>query len=102
MAATLVYILGMFYRIVLFFLLSTSLYAQTVTADNSKAGTSNPAAPTNPMVEPLDLANSLLKSRKFTDAAGAFKGVIQKDPASAAAHVGLMRSYLRARKFGDA
>ncbi|PYP91447.1 MAG: hypothetical protein DMG65_07640 [Candidatus Angelobacter sp. Gp1-AA117] len=91
----------MFSRILLSFLLSTALYAQTVTADNSKA-TSNPAAPANPMVDQLDLANSLLKSRQFPDAAAAFKAIIEKDPKSVPAHLGLMRSYLRARDFDNA
>lgn len=100
--ATLVYSLVMFSRILLSFLLSTALYAQTVTADNSKANTSNPAAPSNPMVNQIELANALLKSGKFPDAAAAFKGVIEKDPKSVPAHLGLMRSYLRARDFDNA
>ena len=78
-------------------------FAQTtVTADNSKSTPPAEPAAKSAAADPLISANALLKSRKFTDAAAAFKAIIEKDPASASAHAGLMRSFLRSRQFHEA
>jgi Flp pilus assembly protein TadD len=52
--------------------------------------------------EALASANALLKEGKLSDAAAAFKAIVEKDPASAEAQVGLVRSLLRARKLDEA
>ncbi|HVS74644.1 MAG TPA: aspartyl protease family protein [Candidatus Acidoferrales bacterium] len=52
--------------------------------------------------EALASANALLKEGKLSDAAAAFKAIVEKDPASAEAQAGLVRSLLRARKLDEA
>jgi tetratricopeptide (TPR) repeat protein len=80
--------------------------AQTV-ADNSKPASPAAAAPstgadTSSVAEPLASAHALLKDRKFTEAAAAFRAILSKNPASVEAHAGLIRSLLRGRKLEEA
>jgi predicted aspartyl protease len=77
--------------------------AQT-TADNVK-----PAAPaaaesvTTPKVnEPLLAARALMKKGKLTDAAAAFKALVEKDPMLAEAHAGLVRCLLSSNQLEEA
>lgn len=82
---------------------AASATAQT-TADNIK-----PAAPaaaesvTAPKVnEPLLAARALMKKGKLTDAAAAFKALVEKDPALADAHVGLVHCLLSSNQLEEA
>jgi len=52
--------------------------------------------------EALASANALLNEGKFADAATAFGAIVEKNPASAEAQTGLVRSLLRARKIDEA
>jgi tetratricopeptide (TPR) repeat protein len=52
--------------------------------------------------EALASASALLKEGKFADAATAFGAIVEKNPASAEAQAGLVRSLLRARKIDEA
>ena len=92
----------MFSRILLSFLLSSALYAQTVTAGNAKPGTEDSPAAASAAADPLVSANALLKGRKFADAAAAFKAIIEKNPTSAEAHAGLIRSLFNNEQFDEA
>src|SRR5215472_1073180 len=56
----------------------------------------------NLAVEPLVGAKDLLKKHKFTDAAAAFRALVEKDPSSAEAQTGLVRSLLRAQRVDEA
>ena len=83
--------------------LAASAAAQT-TADNVK-----PAAPavaesvTAPKVnEPLLAARALMKKGKLTDAAAAFKGLVEKDPTLEDAHAGLVRCLLSGNQLDEA
>jgi tetratricopeptide (TPR) repeat protein len=83
--------------------LAASATAQT-TADNVK-----PAAPaaaervTAPKVnEPLLAARALMKKGKLTDAAAAFKALVEKDPTLADAHAGLVRCLLSTNQLDEA
>ena len=83
--------------------LAASAAAQT-TADNVK-----PAAPaatesvTAPKVnEPLLAARAMMKKGKLTDAAAAFKALVEKDPTLAEAHAGLVRCLLSANQLDEA
>src|SRR5438270_4202019 len=83
--------------------LAASATAQT-TADNVK-----PAAPaaaesaTEPKVnEPLLAARALMKKGKLTDAAAAFKALVEKDPTLADAHAGLVRCLLSSNQMEEA
>jgi tetratricopeptide (TPR) repeat protein len=83
--------------------LAASATAQT-TADNVK-----PAAPaatesiTAPKVnEPLLAALALMKKGKLTDAAAAFKALVEKDPTLADAHAGLVRCLLSTNQLDEA
>lgn len=52
--------------------------------------------------EALVVANALLKEGKYSDAAKAFGAIVEKDPTSAEAQTGLVRSLLKARKLDEA
>jgi tetratricopeptide (TPR) repeat protein len=69
-------------------------------ADSSKpatAATADAAA-----ADTLLSAQTLLKKGKYLEAAAAFQSVIEKNPASASARTGLVRSLMRAHKFDEA
>jgi tetratricopeptide (TPR) repeat protein/predicted aspartyl protease len=90
-------------RFFLAIFLAASATAQT-TADNVK-----PAAPaaaesiTAPKVnEPLLAARALMKKGKLTDAAAAFKALVEKDPTLADAHAGLVRCLLSSNQVEEA
>jgi tetratricopeptide (TPR) repeat protein len=80
--------------------------AQTV-ADNSKPAAPAPAAAgasadASAVTAPLASAHALLKKRQFTEAAAAFRVILEKAPTSAEAHVGLVRSLLREQHLDEA
>jgi tetratricopeptide (TPR) repeat protein len=52
--------------------------------------------------DPLVSARALLKKSKFADAATAYKALVEKDPSSAEAQAGLVRSLLRSRQVDEA
>jgi tetratricopeptide (TPR) repeat protein/predicted aspartyl protease len=88
--------------LLLAFAISLPVAAQNV-ADNSKPATPAPAATTaSTAADPLLSAHALMKDGKFKDAAAAFKVIVQKDPSSAEAQAGLVRSLLRAHQIDDA
>jgi Tfp pilus assembly protein PilF/predicted aspartyl protease len=92
------------FRLLLAFALSAPLAAQTV-ADNSKAAAPAPAAnaaSANAVAEPLAAAQALMNKRHFPEASAAFRAILEKDPASAAAHAGLIRSLLRSHELDEA
>lgn len=99
--SVLVYSLAMLLRFLLVFAFSTGVCAQTV-ADNSKADNPTKAAAPSVTSDAVASANALLKARKFSEAVAAFKVIVEKDPSSAGAHAGLIRSLMRARKFDEA
>jgi tetratricopeptide (TPR) repeat protein/predicted aspartyl protease len=82
-------------RFLLALCLSVSAAAQT-TADNTKPAIAQPAnttAATTP--DPLANAEALMNKRQFEEAAAAYQVILDKDPTSAAANAGLVRSLLR-------
>jgi tetratricopeptide (TPR) repeat protein len=84
----------------------TTAWGQSATAtDNAKPPASQSSAKNgigSATNEALASANALLKQGKLSDAAAAFKAIVEKDPASAEAQAGLVRSLLRARKLDEA
>jgi tetratricopeptide (TPR) repeat protein len=88
-------------RFLLVFCLSAAVLAQTA-GPSEDPKTANPAAASTTASDPLASANALLNSRNYADAAAAFKAVLAKDPASAGAHVGLVRSLLRSSQLNEA
>jgi tetratricopeptide (TPR) repeat protein len=75
-----------------------SAAAQT-TADNTKPAIAQPAnttAATAP--DPLANAEALMNKRQFEEAAAAYQVILDKDPTSAAANAGLVRSLLSTEK----
>src|SRR5262249_21643470 len=89
-------------RLFLVLILGATLHAQDV-ADKSSpptavaaAGTNNGASTeANPLTEPLNSAQALMNKRQFNEAAAAFRAILERAPASGAAHAGLVRSLLR-------
>src|SRR5438270_4503544 len=83
--------------------LAVSATAQT-TADNVKpAAPSDAESVTAPKVnEPLLAARALMKKGKLTDAAAAFKTLVEKDPTLADAHAGLVRCLLSTNQLDEA
>jgi tetratricopeptide (TPR) repeat protein len=78
--------------------------AQTV-ADNSKPVAPAPATASteaDPLKVPLASAHELMKKQQFAEAAAAFRTILEKNPTSAEAHAGLVRSLLRAHKLDEA
>jgi tetratricopeptide (TPR) repeat protein len=83
--------------------LAASATAQT-TADNIKpASPAGAESVTAPKVnEPLLAARALMKKGKLTDAAAAFKALVEKDPTLADAHVGLVHCLLSSNQLEEA
>jgi Tfp pilus assembly protein PilF len=76
--------------------------AQT-TAENAKAAV--PPAATSPAAathDPLVDARALMSKKQFAEAAAAFQAILAKDPSSAEANAGLVRSLLRGHKLDEA
>jgi tetratricopeptide (TPR) repeat protein/predicted aspartyl protease len=91
------------FRIALILCFAASAFAQTTTADNATPATpSTPASTSVAASDPLLDARALMSKRQFTEAAAAFKAVLEKNPAMPEAHVGLLHSLLRARKLDEA
>lgn len=85
--------------IIAFFL---PLTAQT-SPDTGKLAAAPPSAATNTAaVDPLLPAQDLLKKGKYAEAAVAFEAIVEKNPTSADARTGLVRSLMRAHKFAEA
>src|SRR5437588_7970209 len=102
-SATLVYIFPMLLRFFLVLCLSATLWPQTTTsADNKPPAPASKDAAANAASDALGSARALLKAGKLAEASVAFKALVEKDPASADAQAGLIRSLLRARKLADA
>jgi Flp pilus assembly protein TadD/predicted aspartyl protease len=91
----------MFTRFLLVLGLALPVLAQTVT-DNSKPAAPNATPAESSAADPLASARALLNQGKASDAAAAFKAMVEKDPSSAEAQAGLVRSLLRARQVDDA
>jgi tetratricopeptide (TPR) repeat protein len=90
------------YLILLAICLVVPATAQT-TADNAKPATPAPASSTAAAApDPLLDAQALMSKRQFTEAAAAFQAILAKNPASAEAHAGLVRSLLRGHKLDEA
>lgn len=82
--------------------LAASATAQT-TADNVKPAPAAPESVTAPKVnEPLLAARALMKKGKLTEAAAAFKALVEKDPTLADAHAGLVRCLLKSNQLDEA
>jgi Flp pilus assembly protein TadD/predicted aspartyl protease len=82
--------------------IAISASAQT-TADHKKPVTPSPTSTSAPAAsDPLVDAQALMNKEKFDEAAAAYKVILDKNPASAEANVGLIRSLLRAHKFDEA
>lgn len=75
------------------------LLAQTATESAKPAA--QPAASAS-TTDPLLSAQALFKSRKYEEAATAYRAIVVKDPTSAPAQVGLIRSLMRAHEFDEA
>src|SRR5436309_2439814 len=92
-------------RLFLVFALTvTTAFAQNL-ADNSKSPVSDTAPATataNPLTESLTAARALINTGKFTEAAAAFRALLEKNPAYPEAHAGLVQSLLRAHNLDDA
>lgn len=89
---------------IVFLVITVTAFAQNL-ADNSKPAVpdhATAAATANPLTESLTSARALLNKYKFTEAAAAFRAILEKNPASPEAHAGLVQSLLRAQKFDDA
>src|SRR6185437_6851427 len=88
-------------RFFVFLLVAAACAAQTTTQPTGVSAKvpekSQPAA-----LDPLDAARSMMKEGKYLEAAGAFRVILDKDPAAMHAHVGLMRSLVRMGKIADA
>lgn len=92
---------AMVMRIFLSFCLSATLLAQnTTTADNKASAPASPA--TTSSIDTLKSAQALLHKGKYAEAAAAFKALVDKDPTSGEAQVGLIRSLYRGDQFDEA
>lgn len=93
----------MMLRLFLAFILTATAVAQNL-ADNSKPAASEPdtASAANPIADSITAAHALMNNRKFTEAAAAFRAILEKTPASPEAHAGLIQSLLRAQNLNDA
>lgn len=90
-------------RLCLCLVLAATCRAQTATPPSQVAENGSATSKNQPSVaDPLDAARAMMKEGKFMDAAGAFRAILDKDPASMHAHVGLMKSLLRMGKIEDA
>jgi predicted aspartyl protease len=87
--------------ILLSFALFLPLTAQTA-PDTPKHADPPSAATNTAVVDPLLPAQDLLKKGKYVEAAAAFEAIVEKNPASADARTGLVRSLMRAHKFDEA
>lgn len=95
----LVYSAPMVARIFLSFLLASTVLAQNpTTADNKAPG----PVSTNSNMDAVKSAQALLHKGKYPEATAAFKALVEKDPSSAEAQAGLMRSLVSMRKFYEA
>jgi len=93
-------------HLVLAFAIAIPAAAQTV-ADNSKpapptAAAAGAAAEGDSLKVPLASADELMKKSQFGEAATAFRAILEKNPASADAHAGLVRSLLRGHQIDAA
>lgn len=89
-------------RILLLISLSAMGMAQTTTTADNKPSAPAPNSANSAATDALSSAKALLDKGKLAEAAAAFKALVDKEPASAEAQAGLMRSLMRARKFDDA
>jgi thioredoxin-like negative regulator of GroEL len=87
-------------RLLLVFCLGVPALAQTI-ADSAKLANPPVADAKASAADPLVSAQALLKKGEYADAAAAFKSIVEKDPTSAEAQAGLVRSLLRARNFDE-
>lgn len=83
--------------------ISTTFLGQNATTADNK----NPSAPTSTTtggtgIDALASARALLEKGKFKEASAAFKLLVEKDPTSAEAQAGLIRSLCRADEFDEA
>jgi tetratricopeptide (TPR) repeat protein len=92
----------MLIRLFLASCLAVPTLAQTV--NDSKPASAAASTATHPGAadDSLASAQALLKKGKFTDAAAAFKSIVEKNPSSAEGQVGLVRSLLRSRQVDEA
>jgi Flp pilus assembly protein TadD/predicted aspartyl protease len=89
-------------RFFLLFLVSASLCAQTAAGPASTTSATKPAAEATANADALTAAQALLKSHKYTEAAKAFRAIVDKQPTSVEGQLGLVRSLLRNQKVDDA
>src|SRR5579859_1316905 len=90
-------------RFALLLVLSASLSAQTtVRADNAKPPAPSTNGADSSLSQALASADELLHASKFPEAAAAYKAILEKEPATANAHVGLMRSLVRSQQLSEA
>lgn len=90
-------------RLFVFLVLAAACGAQT--APQTIGGSAeHPSAPETKAasVDPLEAARAMMKQGKYSEAAAAFRTILDKDPAAMHAHVGLMRSLLHVGKIEDA
>jgi tetratricopeptide (TPR) repeat protein len=88
-------------RLLLVLCLGIPALAQT-TADSAKPANLPVADATAGAADPLVSAQALLKKGAYEDAAAAFKSIVEKNPTSAEAQAGLVRSLLRAHSLDEA
>src|SRR5258708_3076446 len=91
----------MTFRLLLVLCLGVPALAQT-TADSAKPANPPVADAKAGAIDPLVSAQALLKKGAYEDAAAALKSIVEKNPTSAEAQAGLVRSLQRARNFDEA
>lgn len=90
-------------RLFVCILLAGSGLAQSAPAAKETTAASPAVTDHQPaVVDPMEAAQGLLKARKYTDAATAYREIVLKDPSAMRAHLGLMESLLRSAKIEDA
>ncbi|HEY6252973.1 MAG TPA: aspartyl protease family protein [Candidatus Angelobacter sp.] len=77
------------------------MLAQSTTTADNKTPAPGPATASS-STDALKSAQALLQKGKYAEAAAAFKAVVEKDPTSAEAKAGLIRSLSRDEQFDDA
>lgn len=92
----------MFSRLLLVIALAATTLAQSPAPSRDAAGKPSVNEHEPAVVDPMDSARALMKEKKYTEAASAFRGVIDKDPSAMRAHLGLIESLLRMAKIEDA
>lgn len=75
---------------------------RTAPPAGASAGVSAAEAKTGGPARPLDVAAQLYRTGKLVEAEAAYKGILQSEPQSADAYVGLVRVSLRQKRLRDA